>query len=123
MSEHLIFEPVLHPPTGQPVAHLPGPWTAEGPDEYGDWNIIPPNDRGAVAAVVSNMRAPEIVEGNALLVAAAPDLLAVAQMAAAQFEFYAAQHDAKGTPESAEKAKVNRTKAAECRAAIAKATH
>lgn len=52
---------------------------------------------------------------------APPDLLAVAKMAAAQFDFYAEQHEAKGTPESAAKAQVNRAKAAECRAAIAKA--
>jgi hypothetical protein len=72
----LVFEPVLHPPTGQPIKHFPGPYRAEGPDMFGDWNIIPAGDCGAVAAVVSNMRPPEVVEGNAHLLAAAPDLLA-----------------------------------------------
>lgn len=52
----------------------PGPWRSEGPDEFGDHNIIPPDARLAVAAVVSNLRPAEEVAANACLVAAAPEL-------------------------------------------------
>jgi hypothetical protein len=82
MPGGFVMEPVLHPPTGQPVRHMDGPWTMEGPDMFGDFNILPPNDCGAVAAVVSNMRPPEVVLGNARLIAAAPDLLRVAELLA-----------------------------------------
>jgi len=55
-------------------------------------------------------------------IAATPALIAACEEAAEQFDFYAAQHDAKGTEESAAKAQVNREKAASMRAALAKAT-
>lgn len=37
------------------------PWRADGPDEFGDYNILPSGDNCAVAAVFSNMRRPEEV--------------------------------------------------------------
>lgn len=52
----------------------PGPYRCEGPDPFGDWNILHPGDALAVAAVVSNMREPEEVAANAHLQAAAPEL-------------------------------------------------
>ena len=52
----------------------PGPWKSEGPDEFGDYNIIPPDARLAVAAVVSNLRGAIEVYGNARLVSVAPEL-------------------------------------------------
>lgn len=56
--------------------HTPGPWSAEGPDEvFGDFNIHESGLRAAVAAVVSNLRPPKVVEANARLCAAAPELL------------------------------------------------
>ncbi|ALJ12599.1 hypothetical protein [Sphingopyxis macrogoltabida] len=61
--------------------HTSGPWLAEAADVFGDHNIVllsSANDCRAVAAVVSNMRDPSEVSANAFLVAAAPDLLAVA---------------------------------------------
>jgi hypothetical protein len=49
-------------------------------------------------------------------------LIEACQEAAEQFDFYAVQHDAKGTPQSSAKADVNRRKAARMRSAIACAT-
>jgi hypothetical protein len=51
-----------------------GPWSAEGPDDFGDFNILHRGDSLAVAAVVSNMRHPHIVSANAMIVASAPEL-------------------------------------------------
>lgn len=48
-----------------------GPWTAEGPDDFGDYNILPGNgESAAVAAVVSNLRPDDEVRANAAVVAA-----------------------------------------------------
>lgn len=60
--------------------HTPGPWQSEGPDFFGDFNIIlagsaGEHDKRAVAAVVSNLRSEEEVVANAHLIAAAPDML------------------------------------------------
>lgn len=46
----------------------PLPWAAEGPDMFGDYNIIGPDEALAVAAVVSNMRDPAIVAANAAFI-------------------------------------------------------
>jgi hypothetical protein len=51
-----------------------GPRHCEGPDIFGDRNILHDADRLAVAAVVSNFRPPEEVAANARLVAAVPEL-------------------------------------------------
>lgn len=53
----------------------PGPWKCEGPDDFGDWNILHDGDALAIAAVVSNMRRPQETGANARLIAAAPDLI------------------------------------------------
>ncbi len=42
-----------------------GPWTIEGPDQFGDFNIHHPADRLAIGAVVSNLRPSEEVAANA----------------------------------------------------------
>lgn len=60
---------------GGRTAHTPGPWSAEGPDQFGDYNIHCGHERAVVAAVISNVRSPEEVEANARLIAAAPDLV------------------------------------------------
>lgn len=52
------------------AAHTAGPLRIEGPDPFGDYNILHPADSLAVAAVVSNMRPPEVVEMSARLFAA-----------------------------------------------------
>jgi hypothetical protein len=62
------------------VKHSNGPWTADGPDQFGDYNIHEPGIRVVVAAVISNLRHPEEIAANARLVAAAPDLLEAAQL-------------------------------------------
>lgn len=55
--------------------HTPGPWHAEGPDEFGDFNIHTPAYRLAIGAAVSNMRPEDETVANANIMAAAPDLL------------------------------------------------
>lgn len=52
----------------------PGPWRCEGPDDFGDWNILHDGDSLAIAAVVSNMRMPQETEANAHLTAAVQEL-------------------------------------------------
>ncbi|MBA9070277.1 hypothetical protein FHR71_004043 [Methylobacterium sp. RAS18] len=52
--------------------HTPGPWSAEGPDPFGDYNIHCPAERAVVATVISNLRLLEEVAANARLIAAAP---------------------------------------------------
>lgn len=54
----------------------PGPWRIDGPDCFGDFNILHDGDSLAVAAVVSNMRYADEIAGNAHLIAAAPELYA-----------------------------------------------
>jgi len=61
-------------------------------------------------------------ERQARLITAAPDLLALARVSAAQFRFYEQQHRAKGTPEADAKAEVNRELAERIEAAISAAT-
>jgi hypothetical protein len=51
-----------------------GPWRVEGPDEFGDFNVMHGGDSLAVAAVVSNLRPPKEVAANARLIVAAPEL-------------------------------------------------
>jgi hypothetical protein len=48
--------------------HTELPWRAEGPDPFGDYNILHPADSLAVAAVVSNMRPDIEVKANAALI-------------------------------------------------------
>lgn len=53
----------------------PGPWMADGPDYFCDYNILPGNgESAAIGAVVSNCRPKAEVRANARLIAAAPDL-------------------------------------------------
>jgi hypothetical protein len=59
--------------------HTAGPWSFEGPDMFGDFNVLHPADCGAVAAVVNNGRPAGEVLANARLIAAAPDLLAACE--------------------------------------------
>lgn len=57
--------------------HTKGPWRAEGPDWFGDYNIMHPADSLAIGAAVTNLRQAAEVRANALLLAAAPDMLEV----------------------------------------------
>lgn len=112
--------------------HTPGPWrecrdgdctcgfiwsadgeihvaTVHGPDALGqDW----------YGSDVATTDAP----ANAHLIAAAPDLLEVAQEAAAMFRYYERLHMEKGTVDGDAKARRNAEMAEKCEAAIAKAT-
>lgn len=63
------------------AAHTAGPWSVEGPDPFGDYNILGPISRLAIGAVVSNLRAPAEVAANARTFAAAPELLAACELA------------------------------------------
>lgn len=66
--------------------HTQGPWSAEGPDVFGDYNIIPDGQTAAVAAVVSNLRDPIEVAANAILTMAAPTMLKALTYLQGQFE-------------------------------------
>ena len=57
----------------------PGPWRSEGPDEFGDYNILHDGDSLAIAAVVSNMRLPDEVRANAHTISASPDMKSVCE--------------------------------------------
>jgi hypothetical protein len=69
-----------------------------------------------------------VAQGPAVVMVAKDDMLKlldereklrlVLRAASIQFDYYGDQHEAKGTPEAAEKAKVNREFAAFCRAAL-----
>lgn len=58
-----------------------GPWRPEGPDEFGDYNILHPANSLAVAAVVSNLRPAAVVRADAHLIAAALDMYEVLKAA------------------------------------------
>lgn len=54
-----------------------GPWKADGPDPFGDYNVIfsdNENDCRAILAVVSNLRCPGMVAANARRAARLPEL-------------------------------------------------
>lgn len=61
--------------------HTPLPWYAEGPDQFGDYNILHEGDALAIGAVVSNLRHPSEIAANAALIVRAvnahPNLLSV----------------------------------------------
>lgn len=63
------------------AGYTPGPWSAEGPDQFGDYNIHCQHERAVVTAVISNLRPSTEVAANARLIAAAPDLLEALQNA------------------------------------------
>lgn len=56
------------------TGYTEGPWRADGPDGFGDFNILHDANALAVAAVISNMRQPSEIEANARLISAAPDM-------------------------------------------------
>jgi hypothetical protein len=59
--------------------HSAGPWRVDGPDCYGDYNILPAGEELAIGAVVRNgFRSDEETAANAHLVGAAVDLDAAA---------------------------------------------
>jgi len=64
--------------------YTPGSWRLRGPDEFGDFTVLPTNEGLAIAAVVNGeMRRYGGLElehiANASLIAAAPDLLEAAK--------------------------------------------
>lgn len=53
----------------QPMTtHSPLPWGIYGPDAFGDYNILHPNEIAVIGAVVSNVRDPAEVAANAALI-------------------------------------------------------
>lgn len=76
------------------IKHTPGPWTAEGPDAYGDFNILPAHETLAIGAVVRNgVRPNAVTAANARLVAAAPELLDFVKRFAMRDPVFARAHD------------------------------
>jgi hypothetical protein len=57
------------------VKFTPGPWRLEGPDGFGDYNVLESASDPVVAAVISNVRLASEVNANARLIASAPELL------------------------------------------------
>jgi hypothetical protein len=61
------------------VKFTPRPWRLEGPDEFGDYNVLESASDPVVAAVISNVRLASEVNANARLIASAPELLEALQ--------------------------------------------
>jgi hypothetical protein len=61
------------------VKFTPGPWRLEGPDGFGDYNVLESASDPVVAAVISNVRLASEVNANARLIASAPELLEALQ--------------------------------------------
>lgn len=68
--------------------HTPGPWVAGEPDWCGDYTIESDKAPWAIAAVISNFRTPAVVEANARLIAAVPDLLEALRLLLADVQDY-----------------------------------
>ncbi len=75
-----------------------GPWNIDGPDCFGDFNILCDGDALAIAAVVSNMRPADEVAANAYLLGAAKKLYAEAERSRIALESAAALLGASGCP-------------------------
>jgi hypothetical protein len=53
------------------MKHTPLPWRIEGPDMFGDYNILPPkklDELLAIGAIVSNLRPRDVVAANASII-------------------------------------------------------
>lgn len=58
------------------IKHSKGPWRLDGPDWYGDYNILPAHESLAVGAITRNgFRSAEETLANAHLAVTAPELL------------------------------------------------
>lgn len=69
--------PRVHPvePSVSERAWTAGPWAHEGPDAFGDYNILHPANSLAIGGIVQNLGfTPEQTKANALLISAAPCL-------------------------------------------------
>lgn len=112
------------------VVHTPGPWLVTEGSDWSGMNGVSlgiddafGQDGGRdyhLATVVHGD--PDVLQANALLVAAAPELLGDLREAATTLRRYEALHRAKGTAESDAKAELNAALAARFEATIAKAT-
>lgn len=101
----------------------PGPWIVDESRYAGSINRLEPfRHIGMVSQYQMNADDQKENEANAKLMAAAPDLLADLQEAAAILRRYETLHRAKGTDDSTAKAEVNASLAARFEATIAKAT-
>ena len=61
--------------------HTPLPWRFEGPDDFGDYNILHNEGRWAIGAVVSNLNPPEVVKANIDLIINSVNSLPAAEKA------------------------------------------
>jgi hypothetical protein len=105
------------------IKHTPGPWALDESRYEGCINRIEPfRHIGMVSAYREQGDDPLENRANAVLIAAAPDLLADLVDAAATLRRYETLHRAKGTAESTAKAEVNAALASRFEATIAKAT-
>ena len=58
------------------AGHTPGPWQAEGNNEFRDWFVGPVMGGQRIAEVFPSVNGPRRTAANARLIAAAPSLLA-----------------------------------------------
>ncbi len=106
-------------------AHTPGPWSLAAVIDRSIVHFVPVAEGLSLLTVVHEGGAPfgaVYIDGDACLIAAAPDLLADLREAAATLRRYESLHRAKGTDESIVKANVNAAMAARFESTIAKAT-
>lgn len=88
--------------------HTPGPWTTDGNAHTGDLDIVAPTGRIAMLDCEFSEETDDVQTANALLIAAAPELLELARQIV-----LAAEQDEGGIPSDI---------VAGAKAAIAKAT-
>lgn len=110
--------------------HTPGPWKTDfkrhaSLDAGSHVHLLTDSEGFNIGLLSSWVDEPDTkleAEANAKLIAAAPDLLADLQLAAAQLRKYETLHRAKDTPDSLAKAEVNADLAERFERTIAKAT-
>lgn len=101
----------------------PGPWFTEPREDIDLYAFeVRAPDGGDVPWWIASIHVlpPDQHEVNARLIAAAPEMAAALEKAAAQFEFYEQSHRAKGTQDGDAKAETNRAMAAEIHAILAR---
>ena len=73
--------------------HTPAPWTTDGDAYSGNLDIVAPTGRIAMLDCEFSEETEDVLTANAHLIAAAPELLAAAQCALADFEGILSEFD------------------------------
>lgn len=80
--------------------HSPLPWSLEGPDMFGDYNILHSEEAAAIGAVVSNLRAPAEVAANAAFIVKAVNNHHALMKALARFGYWFNLNDCDTWPDN-----------------------